>query len=61
MDKKQDVIKTLKKYNQDHIIKLLEKLDMEKQNHRIQKISVKEFVTIYLKNITTKIAFKNYQ
>ena len=32
MDKKQDVIKTLKKYNQDHIIKLLEKLDMEKQN-----------------------------
>lgn len=31
MDKKQEAIDILKEYNQEHIIKLLEKLDDKKQ------------------------------
>jgi len=60
MDKKQDVIKTLKKYNQDHIIKLLEKLDMEKQNELIEQIQTINFEQIMeLYNNTKKdIEFK---
>ena len=33
MDKKQEVINTLKEYNQDHIIRLLEKINEKKQNY----------------------------
>lgn len=60
MDKKQDVIKTLKKYNQDHIIKLLEKLDMKKQNELIEQIQTINFEQIMeLYNNTKKdIEFK---
>ena len=60
MDKKQDAIKTLKKYNQDHIIKLLEKLDMEKQNELIEQIQTINFEQIMeLYNNTKKdIEFK---
>ena len=43
MDKVQDTIDLLKMYNQEHIIKLLEKLDKEKKQALIQQISKIDF------------------
>ena len=43
MDKIQDTIDLLKIYNQDHIIKLLEKLDDEKKRELIDQISKIDF------------------
>ena len=38
MYRKQEYIELLKEYKQEHIIKLLEKLDMEKQQDLIKQI-----------------------
>ena len=43
MDKVQDTIDILKMYNQEHIIKLLEKLDKEKKQALIEQISKIDF------------------
>lgn len=43
MDKVQDTIDLLKMYNQEHIIKLLEKLDKEKKQALIEQISKIDF------------------
>ena len=60
MDKKQEVINTLKEYNQDHIIKLLENLAEKKQNELIKQIQTIDFHQIMeLYNNTKKeIKFK---
>ena len=46
MDKIQDTIDILKMYNQDHIIRLLEKLDEEKKAELIEQISHIDFYQI---------------
>ena len=38
MDKKQEAIDILKEYDQEHIIRLLEKLDSKKQEELIEQI-----------------------
>ena len=43
MDKTQDVIELLKVYNQDHIIKLLDKIDGEEKAQLIDQISKIDF------------------
>ena len=43
MDKKQETIKLLKEYNQQHIIKLMKKLDAEKQEELIKQIQEIDF------------------
>ena len=43
MDKMQDTIELLKMYNQEHIIKLLEKLDEEKKQQLIEQINKIDF------------------
>ena len=43
MDKVQDTIDILKMYNQDHIIKLIEKLDEDKKQALIEQISKIDF------------------
>ena len=60
MDKKQEVINTLKEYNQDHIIRLLEKINEKKQNELIKQIQTIDFHQIMeLYNNTKKeIKFK---
>ena len=60
MDKKQEVIDTLKEYNQNHIIRLLEKLDEKRQNELIKQIQTIDFHQIMeLYNNTKKeIKFK---
>ena len=60
MDKKQEAINVLKEYNQNHIIKLLEKLDEEKRNELIKQIHEIDFHQIMeLYNNTKKeIEFK---
>ena len=60
MDKMQDTIEVLKEYNQEHIIKLLEKLDEEKQNeliNQIQKIDFHQIMELY-NNTKKEIEFK---
>ena len=60
MDKKQEVIDTLKEYNQDHIIRLIEKLDEEKQNRlikQIQSIDLHQIMELY-NNTKKEIEFK---
>ncbi|MBR2220899.1 MAG: hypothetical protein IJ975_02020 [Clostridia bacterium] len=47
MDKKQETIELLKEYNQEHIIRLLNKLEEEKQEELIKQIQ-----TIDLHQIT---------
>ena len=46
MDKMQDIIDILKMYNQEHIIKLLEKLEGEKREQLIEQISKIDFQQI---------------
>lgn len=60
MDKKQEAIDILKEYKQDHIIRLLDKLDEEKQNELIKQIHTIDFHQIMeLYNNTKKeIEFK---
>ena len=60
MDKKQEAIDILKEYNQEHIIKLLNKLDEGKQNELIKQIKTIDFHQIMeLYNNTKKeIEFK---
>lgn len=56
MDKKQEVIEILKKYNQDHIIRWLEKLDEKKRNELIKQIQTIDFHQIMeLYNNTKKV------
>ena len=60
MDRKQETIDLLKKYNQEHILKLFEKLDEEKQNkliEQIQRLNLDQITELY--NDTKKtIEFK---
>lgn len=60
MDKKQEIIEILKEYNQEHIIKLLEKMEPKKQNELIRQIQTIDFHQIMeLYNNTKKeIEFK---
>ena len=60
MDRLQNAINILKEYNQDHIIKLLEKLDEEKRKELIKQIETIDFHQIMeLYNNTKKeIEFK---
>ena len=60
MDKIQDTIDTLKEYHQDHIIRLLERLDEQKQEElidQIQKIDFHQIMELY-NNTKKKIEFK---
>lgn len=47
MDKAKDAIETLKSYNQDHIIRLLEKLDERKKQELIEQIMKIDFQQIH--------------
>ena len=60
MDRKQETIEILKKYNQEHIIRLLEKLDEEKQNELIRQIQGIDFhqITELYNNTKKEIEFK---
>ena len=60
MDKKQEIIELLKKYNQEHIIKFLEKLEDEKQAElikQIEKINFEQIIELY-ESTKKKIEFK---
>ena len=60
MDKKQEAIDILKEYDQEHIIRLLEKLDSKKQEElieQIQKIDFHQMLELY-NNTKRKIEFK---
>ena len=43
MDKEQELIQLLEKYNQDHIIKLLKKIDGAKRKELIEQIGNIDF------------------
>ena len=60
MDKLQDVIEILKEYNQEHIIKLLEKLEGKQKEELIKQIQTIDFHQIMeLYNNTKKeVEFK---
>ncbi len=60
MDKKQDAIDILKKYNQEHIIKLLEKLDGKRKQELIKQIQTIDFhqITELYNNTKKEIEFK---
>ena len=60
MDKLQDAIDILKEYKQDHIARLLKKLDEEKQNElieQIQRIDFHQIMELY-NNTKKEIEFK---
>ena len=60
MDKKQEAIDILKEYDQEHIIRLLEKLDSKKQEElieQIHKIDFHQMLELY-NNTKRKIEFK---
>ena len=60
MDRKQECIELLKEYNQEHIIKLLEKLDEQKQDELIKQIQRIDFhqITELYNNTKKEIEFK---
>lgn len=60
MDKKQEAIEILKKYNQEHIIRLLEKLYDEKQEELIKQIQGIDFeqITELYNSTKREIEFK---
>ena len=60
MDKKQETIELLKEYNQEHIIRLLNKLDEEKQDELIKQIQRIDFhqITELYNNTKKEIEFK---
>lgn len=60
MDKKQETIELLKEYNQEHIIRFLEKLNEHQQNElikQIQKIDFHQITELY-NNTKKEIEFK---
>ena len=60
MDKLQDTIKLLNEYNQDHIVRLLDKIDEEKQKElidQIQRIDFHQIMELY-NNTKKEIEFK---
>ena len=60
MDRKQECIELLKEYNQEHIVKFLEKLDDEKQEElmkQIQRIDFHQITELY-NNTKKEIEFK---
>ena len=60
MDKKQEAIELLKEYKQDHVIRLLEKLDNKKQNELIEQINtidLHQIMELY-NNTKKEIEFK---
>ena len=62
MDKKQEAIDILKEYDQEHIIRLLEKLDSKKQEElieQIHKIDFHQMLELY-NNAKKEIVFKNH-
>lgn len=60
MDRKQEAIELLKEYNQEHVIRLLEKLDDEKQDELIKQIQRIDFhqITELYNNTKKEIEFK---
>ena len=60
MDKKQEAIELLKEYNQEHIIRFLDKLDEEKQEELIKQIHRIDFhqITELYNNTKKEIEFK---
>lgn len=60
MDKKQEAIELLREYNQEHIIKLLEKLNEEKQEELVKQILGIDFYQIseLYNNTKKEIEFK---
>ena len=60
MDRKQECIELLKEYNQEHIIRFLEKLDEEKQDELIKQIQGIDFhqITELYNNTKKEIEFK---
>lgn len=60
MDRKQEAIALLKEYNQEHIVRLLEKLDEEKQEALIKQIQGIDFhqITELYNNTKKEIEFK---
>ena len=60
MDKKQDTIKLLKEYKQEHIIKFLEKLDEQKQEELIEQVQKIDFhlITELYNNTKKEIEIK---
>ena len=60
MDKMQDTIDILKQYNQDHVIKLLKKLDENKREElikQIENIDLHQIAELY-ENTKKEIEFK---
>ena len=60
MDKKQEIIKLLKEYNQEHVVRLMKKLDAEKQEElikQIQRIDFHQISELY-NNTKKEIEFK---
>jgi len=60
MDKKKETIKLLKEYNQEHVVTLLKKLDVEKQDELIKQIQGIDFqqITELYNNTKKEIEFK---
>ena len=60
MDRKQEAIELLKEYNQEHIIRFLDKLDEEKQEELIKQIHRIDFhqITELYNNTKKEIEFK---
>ena len=60
MDRKQECIELLKEYNQEHIVKFLEKMNEEKQNELIKQILEIDFhqITELYNNTKKEIEFK---
>ena len=60
MDRKQEAIELLKEYNQEHIIRFLDKLDEEKQEELIKQINRIDFhqITELYNNTKKEIEFK---
>ena len=60
MDKKKETIKLLKEYNQEHVVRLMKKLDVEKQEeliNQIQEIDFHQISELY-NNTKKEIEFK---
>ena len=60
MDRKQEAIELLKEYNQEHVIRLLEKLDENKEDELIKQIQNIDFhqITELYNNTKKEIEFK---
>ena len=60
MDKKQETIELLKEYNQEHVVRLMKKLDAEKQEELIKQIQEIDFhqISELYNNTKKEIEFK---